>query len=90
MKPTKDETRRAKIHAALSHAARVRLISHLSMGSERHVTDLTKVIGMKQPPTSHHLMRLRQAGLVTHRRDGRWIWYKTTAMGDMMAGLELP
>ena len=37
--------------------------------------DLTEPLDRSQPTVSHHLKVLREAGLVTSRRDGTWVWY---------------
>lgn len=38
--------------------------------------ELTQVIGAAQPHMSRHLGQLREAGLVTDRREGLWIHYR--------------
>ncbi len=37
--------------------------------------DLVEPIGRTRPTVSHHLKALKEAGLVTSRRDGENIWY---------------
>lgn len=37
--------------------------------------DLTEPLDRSQPTVSHHLKVLREAGLVTSRREGTWVWY---------------
>ena len=39
--------------------------------------DLTAPIGKSQPTVSHHLKVLAEAGLVTGKKRGRWVWYRT-------------
>ena len=59
---------------ALGDETRLRIIEHLASG-ERSVSDLMARLELGQSLMSHHLRILRQAGLVTDRRDGRWIHY---------------
>jgi ArsR family transcriptional regulator len=42
---------------------------------------------MAQPLLSHHLKVLREAGLVSGRRDGRWVHY--SIVPEALAELEL-
>jgi len=60
--------------AMLSDATRLRLLAHL-LGGERDVTALTAAVGAARPAVSQHLGKLRLAGLVTVRRDGRRALY---------------
>lgn len=38
--------------------------------------DLTEVSGRAQPPVSHHMKILFDAGLVTREKRGLWAWYR--------------
>ena len=49
----------------------VRLLSH----GERCVCELQGQLGAAQSRLSFHLKVLKEAGLVTDRRDGRWVYY---------------
>jgi DNA-binding transcriptional ArsR family regulator len=59
---------------ALGDETRLRLLDLLTTG-ERSVADLMERTGLGQSLVSHHLRTLREAGLVTDRRDGRWVYY---------------
>jgi ArsR family transcriptional regulator len=61
---------------ALGDETRLRLLEILIDGT-RTVAELMETTGLGQSLVSHHLRTLRQAGLVTTRRDGRWIYYST-------------
>ncbi|MFB7813245.1 ArsR/SmtB family transcription factor [Paenibacillus chitinolyticus] len=39
------------------------------------VCDLVDVTGMSQPSISQHLRKMKDAGLVSERRKGQWIYY---------------
>jgi DNA-binding transcriptional ArsR family regulator len=54
----------------LADATRLRLMVALRDG-ERDVTGLTAAVGAARPAVSQHLAKLRLAGLVRVRRDGR-------------------
>ncbi len=60
---------------ALGDETRLWLLA-LLRDTERTVADLMDDTGLGQSLVSHHLRTLRQAGLVTTRRDGRWIHYR--------------
>jgi DNA-binding transcriptional ArsR family regulator len=84
---------------ALSDRTRLQLLCLIG-SSEVSVGYLCDSLGQSQPKISRHLAYLRTAGLVSTRRDGKWIYYKitppTNALGrallvnalDWMAGKE--
>ena len=59
---------------ALSDETRLRIIDMLR-GGERCVCDLTAALDAGQSRLSFHLKVLKDAGLVTDRREGRWSYY---------------
>ena len=61
---------------ALGDETRLRLLEILIDG-DCSVGELMETTGLGQSLVSHHLGALRLAGLVTTRRAGRWIYYKT-------------
>lgn len=63
--------------AALADPVPLRVLSMLATAADGAVCeyDLVKPIGRSQPTASHHLKALKEAGLVTARRDGKSIWY---------------
>lgn len=60
---------------ALADENRLQIIRLLARG-ELCVCEIMEYLGMSQPTASHHLKILKQAGLVTDRKDGRWIYYR--------------
>ena len=48
---------------------------------ERSVSEIVEAMELNQPSVSKHLQVLREVGLVTARRDGRNIMYRTNAEG---------
>ena len=67
-------TRTARLFHALSDETRLRILDLLRSG-ERCVCDLSDAIGAQQSRLSFHLRTLKEAGLVSDRRQGRWIYY---------------
>ena len=59
---------------ALSDETRLRVLELLREG-ERCVCDLSEALGAQQSRLSFHLRTLKEAGLVSDRRQGRWIYY---------------
>lgn len=60
---------------ALSDATRLAILEMLR-GGEQCVCDLQDELGAAQSRLSFHLKVLRNAGLVTDRREGRWSYYR--------------
>lgn len=56
------------------------------LGAPRSTTELAGRLSLSPATTSHHLKALRDAGLVTSRRDGRAVLYVRTPLGDALAG----
>src|SRR5436190_18298797 len=59
---------------ALSDETRLEIVRMLSHG-ERCVCDLTGSLKAAQSRLSFHLKTLKDAGLLTDRKDGRWVYY---------------
>ena len=71
---TPDVARAAELFHALSDATRLEILERLRAG-ECCVCDLTDALDAAQSRLSFHLRVLKDAGLVTDRRDGRWSYY---------------
>lgn len=63
--------------AALADRTRLRLLN-LMGDDEICVCFFSEVIGTNQPKISRHLAYLKRAGLVSARRDGKWMHYRLT------------
>jgi ArsR family transcriptional regulator len=59
---------------ALSDPHRLRILDRLR-GGEHCVCELTDLLDASQSLLSFHLKTLKDAGLVTDRREGRWTHY---------------
>jgi ArsR family transcriptional regulator len=62
---------------AIVDPTRVRIIAALRRG-ELCVCELVDALEINQSTLSGHLQVLRQTGLVTTRKEGRWIYYSLT------------
>jgi ArsR family transcriptional regulator len=63
-----------RLFRALGDETRLRLIERLRHG-EQCVCDLTDELEAGQSRLSFHLKTLKDAGIVTDRREGRWVYY---------------
>jgi ArsR family transcriptional regulator len=63
-----------QLFKAFADESRLRILHLLTVG-ELCVCDITDSLKMGQSKTSRHLGFLRSSGLVSTRRDGKWIYY---------------
>jgi ArsR family transcriptional regulator len=72
-----DAERLAAVFKALSDPVRLRLLSLIAShpAGEACVCDVSDV-GVSQPTVSHHLKKLREAGLLTAERRSTWIYHR--------------
>src|SRR6266403_563846 len=66
---------------ALADRTRLRLLN-LMGDDEVCVCFLVEALGVTQPKVSRHLAYMRRAGIVTARREGKWIHYRLTEPSD--------
>jgi ArsR family transcriptional regulator len=69
-----DTTQAARWFHALSDETRLEIVERL-IGGERCVCELTDLMDAAQSRLSFHLKTLKDAGIVTDRREGRWVYY---------------
>jgi ArsR family transcriptional regulator len=65
---------RARIAKALAHPSRLLMLDALADG-EMCVCKLTELVGADQSTVSKHLAVLKQAGIVTDRKEGAMTFY---------------
>jgi len=70
---------------ALGHPDRLRVMLALQREGEACVCHLEALLGIRQATLSQHLARLRDAGLVSDRRDGMNVYY--SLVGEAVAEL---
>ncbi|MFE9647749.1 ArsR/SmtB family transcription factor [Streptomyces sp. NPDC006365] len=83
--------RTAAMFKALGDPVRLRLFSLVAShaGGEACVCDIISDVGVSQPTVSHHLKKLKEAGLLSSERRGTWVYYRVepsvmAAMGQML------
>src|SRR5437870_5075237 len=69
-----DTDRAVRLFHALSDGTRLSILQRLRFG-EQCVCNLTDALDAAQSRLSFHLKVLKDAGLVTDRREGRWMYY---------------
>src|SRR5438132_6931336 len=79
--PSSGNATPAFLFKTLSDPTRLRLLNLLAAG-ETCVCELTDTLRVVQPKVSRHLARLKRAGLVDARRDGKWMHYRWRRQGD--------
>lgn len=76
--------------AAFSDPTRVDLALALRGGGELCVCDLSWIVRRPEKTVSHHLRKMRAAGVVGSRRDGRMVMYALTETGDRLLSALVP
>lgn len=68
--------RMAKVAKALGDPVRLQLVDVLRKHAGKVcVCELVPLFDLSQPTVSHHLKKLRDAGIVGSERDGLWAYY---------------
>ena len=67
-----------QLFAALSDPTRLRSLVLIQSEGEVCVCELTFALDESQPKISRHLALLRDAGILSPRREGTWIHYSVT------------
>ena len=80
--------RLARVFHALSDETRLGILARLTHG-ERCVCELTDELDAAQSRLSFHLKVLKEAGLVSDRREGRWMYYTLNQDALAEAGVTL-
>mgnify|MGYP001360947640 CR=1 FL=1 len=73
---------------AVSEEIRIRLLL-LLLNREACVCELMSVFGMAQSKLSHHLITLRDAGLLQDEKRGKWNYYRVNTNALSAANKEL-
>ena len=79
----------AQILEALANARRLLVLCKLVEWGEATVGSLAEASDLSQSALSQHLAKMRQAELVTYRRDGQMLWYRIAdpRIGQLIATL---
>ncbi|MDQ3082018.1 MAG: metalloregulator ArsR/SmtB family transcription factor [Gemmatimonadota bacterium] len=84
--------RAVELFHALSDETRLEIIHLLSKG-ERCVCELTDSLDAAQSRLSFHLRVLKDAGVVSDRKEGRWVYYELDReafdeVGELVSGMK--
>ncbi|WP_119300501.1 ArsR/SmtB family transcription factor [Dongia deserti] len=79
----------AAVAKAVAHPHRLALLEQLAQG-ERSVELLADRVHLSIANASQHLQHMRQAGLVSGRRDGKFVFYRLTddSVLDLLAAIQ--
>jgi ArsR family transcriptional regulator len=66
---------------SLGDPTRLRVLTAILAG-RKNVSQIVEELDLSQPQVSYHLRMLREAGLATEEREGRWVWYEADRSGD--------
>lgn len=65
----------ADIFKALGDETRIGIVRML-LGKSLCVCDIIEAFQLTQPAISHHLKILKQAGIITDSKEGKWVFYR--------------
>ncbi len=68
------DTKTAERLKAMAEPTRLKILKMLSQ-EEMCVCEIIEGLHLSQPAVSHHLKILRQAELISDRKEGKWIFY---------------
>lgn len=80
----------AALAAAMGDPTRIALARALADGGELCVCDLSWIVERSEKLVSHHLRKMRSAGVTHARRDGKMVMYEITAAGQALLEALLP
>ena len=63
------------VSRSIADPTRVRILKMLEPG-ELCVCQITAILGLAPATVSKHLSLLKMAGLLSHRKEGRWVFYR--------------
>lgn len=66
----------SRLFGILADPTRLKIIGALASGEELCVCDVANVVGLSLSATSHQLRKLRDAGVLSFRNDGRMAYYR--------------
>ena len=72
---TESIERAANMLKAIAHPVRLSIVGALEDGKKRTVTEIHKQLGIEQATASHHLVILKDRGVLASRREGKNTWY---------------
>ena len=74
----------ATVFKAFCDETRLKALSLLQSG-EKCACELLEQVDISQPTLSHHMKILVESGIVTSRKEGRWMYYSISQTGSEKA-----
>lgn len=65
----------AEVLRALAHPLRMKILEFIDRNGDTHVNKIYNTLNLEQSITSQHLRIMRNADLVSTRREGKFIYY---------------
>ena len=66
----------AQIFKACADESRLRILGLIVINGEMCISDLEKILDFTQTKTSHHLIYLKNSGILSFRRYNHWVFYQ--------------
>ena len=75
---------------AMAHPVRISIIGCLEDGSKHTVTEIHTKLGIEQSTASHHLVILKDRGVLSSKREGKNIYYflRRKALKNILESVE--
>ncbi len=73
-----------EIFKALSDMNRLRILAALSQHDELCACQITEVLSVSGATASRHLSVLHHAGLLSNRKEGRWVYFRLTLSDNLL------
>ena len=67
--------RAANMLKAIAHPVRISIMGCLEDGEKKTVTEIHTLLGIEQSTASHHLVILKDRGVLVSKREGKNTWY---------------
>jgi DNA-binding transcriptional ArsR family regulator len=64
----------------MADPSRRKIYEYLFTQGERTVSDITRVMKLRQPTVSYHLKEMKKEGLLQSRKQGREVYYSVKMM----------
>jgi DNA-binding transcriptional ArsR family regulator len=73
------------VFSALGDTTRLKMLKVIG-DEELCSCEVMAALELTQPTTSHHLGILERAGLLSSRREGKWVFYRSTKLSKNLVG----
>jgi len=83
----KETEQTVELLKVIAEENRLRILCILK-GGEQCVCNIIESIGLSQSLVSHHLKKLKDAGLVKDNKKGLWVHYSLTEKGERIANIK--